>query len=52
MIELAVATAEDPPSRAQQCTVQETYTEAIDIWSIGCIYAELLRMLEGTKMED
>jgi len=32
--------------------LQESYTEAIDVWSIGCIYAELLGMLEGSKMED
>eukprot|EP00441_Pelagodinium_beii_P041491 CAMPEP_0197647422 /NCGR_PEP_ID=MMETSP1338-20131121/25290_1 /TAXON_ID=43686 ORGANISM="Pelagodinium beii, Strain RCC1491" /NCGR_SAMPLE_ID=MMETSP1338 /ASSEMBLY_ACC=CAM_ASM_000754 /LENGTH=425 /DNA_ID=CAMNT_0043221209 /DNA_START=60 /DNA_END=1337 /DNA_ORIENTATION=- len=32
--------------------LQENYTEAIDIWSVGCIYAELLGMLEGTKIED
>lgn len=32
--------------------LQETYTEAIDLWSVGCIYAELLGMLEGTKTED
>mmetsp|Transcript_17880 Transcript_17880/g.39225 ORF Transcript_17880/g.39225 Transcript_17880/m.39225 type:complete len:452 (-) Transcript_17880:170-1525(-) len=32
--------------------LQENYTEAIDIWSVGCIYAELLGMLEGTKTDD
>merc|ERR1719446_1420282 len=32
--------------------LQDNYTEAIDIWSAGCIYAELLGMLEGTKFED
>mmetsp|Transcript_33761 Transcript_33761/g.93279 ORF Transcript_33761/g.93279 Transcript_33761/m.93279 type:complete len:437 (-) Transcript_33761:132-1442(-) len=32
--------------------LQETYTEAIDTWSVGCIYAELLGMLEGTKPAD
>mmetsp|Transcript_37614 Transcript_37614/g.97260 ORF Transcript_37614/g.97260 Transcript_37614/m.97260 type:complete len:448 (-) Transcript_37614:150-1493(-) len=32
--------------------LQENYTEAIDIWSVGCIYAELLGMLEGTRLED
>eukprot|EP00913_Durusdinium_trenchii_P022324 g20974.t1 len=32
--------------------LQENYTEAIDVWSVGCIYAELLGMLEGNKMED
>jgi len=32
--------------------LQENYTEAIDVWSVGCIYAELLGMLEGTKVQD
>jgi len=32
--------------------LQENYTEAIDVWSVGCIYAELLGMLEGTKTDD
>mmetsp|Transcript_80088 Transcript_80088/g.235562 ORF Transcript_80088/g.235562 Transcript_80088/m.235562 type:complete len:411 (-) Transcript_80088:134-1366(-) len=32
--------------------LQEDYTEAVDLWSVGCIYAELLGMLEGTKPED
>jgi len=32
--------------------LQENYTEAIDIWSVGCIYAELLGMLEGTSTQD
>ncbi|CAE7712761.1 MPK7 [Symbiodinium sp. CCMP2456] len=32
--------------------LQENYTEAIDIWSVGCIYAELLGMLEGTRTQD
>jgi mitogen-activated protein kinase 1/3 len=32
--------------------LQENYTEAIDVWSVGCIYAELLGMLEGTKIHD
>lgn len=31
--------------------LQDNYTEAIDIWSAGCIYAELLGMLEGTRFE-
>jgi len=26
--------------------------EAIDVWSVGCIYAELIGMLDGTKTED
>jgi len=32
--------------------LHESYTEAIDIWSVGCIYAELLGMLEGTRTQD
>jgi len=32
--------------------LQENYNEAIDIWSAGCIYAELLGMLDGTSYED
>jgi len=32
--------------------LQENYTEAIDMWSVGCIYAELLGMLEGTHLMD
>mmetsp|Transcript_30661 Transcript_30661/g.65255 ORF Transcript_30661/g.65255 Transcript_30661/m.65255 type:complete len:411 (+) Transcript_30661:80-1312(+) len=32
--------------------LQETYNEAIDIWSVGCIYAELLGMLQGTRLAD
>jgi len=32
--------------------LQKNYTEAIDIWSAGCIYAELLGMLDGTQFED
>mmetsp|Transcript_125402 Transcript_125402/g.360284 ORF Transcript_125402/g.360284 Transcript_125402/m.360284 type:complete len:427 (+) Transcript_125402:115-1395(+) len=32
--------------------LQENYTEAIDVWSVGCIYAELLGMLEGTHFMD
>mmetsp|Transcript_9963 Transcript_9963/g.21911 ORF Transcript_9963/g.21911 Transcript_9963/m.21911 type:complete len:421 (-) Transcript_9963:206-1468(-) len=32
--------------------LQENYTTAIDLWSVGCIYAELLGMLEGTRCED
>jgi mitogen-activated protein kinase 1/3 len=31
--------------------LQEDYTSAIDIWSVGCIYAELLGML-GTNVRD
>merc|ERR1711898_6265 len=27
--------------------LQENYTDAIDMWSVGCIYAELLGMLKG-----
>lgn len=32
--------------------LQENYTEAIDMWSVGCIYAELLGMLEGMNFMD
>merc|ERR1740121_3250443 len=32
--------------------LQENYTEAIDVWSVGCIYAELMGMLEGTRTQD
>lgn len=32
--------------------LQDNYTEAIDMWSVGCIYAELLGMLNGSKFED
>lgn len=32
--------------------LQDDYNEAIDVWSVGCIYAELLQMLEGTHHED
>mmetsp|Transcript_40032 Transcript_40032/g.118709 ORF Transcript_40032/g.118709 Transcript_40032/m.118709 type:complete len:327 (+) Transcript_40032:2-982(+) len=32
--------------------LQENYTSAIDMWSVGCIYAELIGMLEGTRVED
>jgi len=32
--------------------LQENYTEAIDMWSVGCIYAELLGMLEGCSMYE
>jgi len=32
--------------------LQENYTEAIDVWSVGCIYAELLGMLKGTEFKE
>jgi len=32
--------------------LQENYTESIDLWSVGCIYAELLGMLEGNNVLD
>jgi len=32
--------------------LQEDYTEAIDLWSVGCIFAELLGMLDGVHTLD
>mmetsp|Transcript_91769 Transcript_91769/g.163334 ORF Transcript_91769/g.163334 Transcript_91769/m.163334 type:complete len:427 (+) Transcript_91769:106-1386(+) len=32
--------------------LQDNYTQAIDVWSVGCIYAELLGMLEGKSYLD
>ncbi|CAK0910174.1 unnamed protein product [Prorocentrum cordatum] len=32
--------------------LQKDYTEAIDVWSVGCIYAELLGTLEGSHYMD
>lgn len=32
--------------------LQDDYNELIDVWSVGCIYAELLQMLEGCHHED
>jgi mitogen-activated protein kinase 1/3 len=32
--------------------LQDNYSEQIDTWSVGCIYAELLGMLEGTHLMD
>lgn len=32
--------------------LQDDYNQAIDVWSVGCIYAELLQMLEGNHHED
>jgi len=32
--------------------LQERYTQAIDVWSAGCIFAELLCLLEGTRIES
>lgn len=32
--------------------LQENYNEQIDVWSVGCIFAELLGMLEGTSYLD
>lgn len=32
--------------------MQEEYTELIDMWSVGCIYAELLGMYEGIDPRD
>lgn len=38
--------------RAPEIMLQASYTQAIDIWSVGCIYAELLAMLRPTRVED
>jgi len=33
--------------------LQPTYTQGIDTWSVGCIFAELLQLLpDGTPLED
>jgi len=32
--------------------LQDNYTEAIDMWSVGCIYGELMGMLEGMDPAD
>eukprot|EP00930_Biecheleria_cincta_P009361 TRINITY_DN111095_c0_g1_i1.p1 TRINITY_DN111095_c0_g1~~TRINITY_DN111095_c0_g1_i1.p1 ORF type:complete len:414 (+),score=73.51 TRINITY_DN111095_c0_g1_i1:86-1327(+) len=32
--------------------LQGNYTEAIDMWSVGCIYGELMGMLEGMEPSD
>lgn len=32
--------------------VQDTYAETIDVWSAGCIFAEMLQMLEGTQPSE
>jgi mitogen-activated protein kinase 1/3 len=32
--------------------LQANYTEAIDVWSVGCIFAELLQMLPGFHIMD
>eukprot|EP00931_Biecheleriopsis_adriatica_P077090 TRINITY_DN50711_c0_g1_i1.p1 TRINITY_DN50711_c0_g1~~TRINITY_DN50711_c0_g1_i1.p1 ORF type:complete len:445 (+),score=72.69 TRINITY_DN50711_c0_g1_i1:35-1336(+) len=32
--------------------LSDHYNEAIDVWSLGCIYAELLGMLEGKNYMD
>jgi len=32
--------------------LQQSYTDAIDMWSVGCIYAELLGMLPGIDVAD
>lgn len=34
------------------CLLQDDYSEAVDIWSAGCIYAELVQLLEGFRIED
>jgi len=32
--------------------LQDDYTEAIDIWSAGCIYAEMTQLLQDTRPEE
>jgi len=32
--------------------LQSDYSSAIDIWSVGCIYAELLEMLDGISHQE
>eukprot|EP00929_Paragymnodinium_shiwhaense_P050449 TRINITY_DN2538_c0_g1_i1.p1 TRINITY_DN2538_c0_g1~~TRINITY_DN2538_c0_g1_i1.p1 ORF type:complete len:413 (+),score=88.09 TRINITY_DN2538_c0_g1_i1:99-1337(+) len=32
--------------------LQENYTAQIDVWSVGCIFGELLQMLEGANFQD
>mmetsp|Transcript_67275 Transcript_67275/g.161261 ORF Transcript_67275/g.161261 Transcript_67275/m.161261 type:complete len:439 (-) Transcript_67275:128-1444(-) len=32
--------------------LDEHYTEAIDVWSVGCILAEILQLADGTPPED
>jgi mitogen-activated protein kinase 1/3 len=32
--------------------LQENYTQAVDVWSVGCIYVELLGMLDNMRPED
>lgn len=32
--------------------LRDRYTEAVDVWSAGCIFAELLTLLPGAKKED
>lgn len=32
--------------------LQTDYTEAVDVWSVGCIYAELLLTLEGASASE
>lgn len=32
--------------------LQEEYDSAIDVWSVGCIYAELLNLIHSNRVED
>jgi len=38
--------------RAPEVILSERYNQAVDIWSAGCIFAELLGMLDGTLVQD
>jgi len=38
--------------RSPEIFLLGNYNEAVDLWSVGCIYSELLGMLEGTKTQD
>jgi mitogen-activated protein kinase 1/3 len=38
--------------RAPEVILLQPYTEKIDIWAVGCIYVEMLGMLDGARFED
>mmetsp|Transcript_41382 Transcript_41382/g.56199 ORF Transcript_41382/g.56199 Transcript_41382/m.56199 type:complete len:90 (-) Transcript_41382:315-584(-) len=37
--------------RAPEVILQDKYTYAIDIWSVGCIFAELLSMMKDNFID-